>query len=80
MPRVDYISEADEEPANGYFGIRDSSDEEIVYNDNRKEIYPRETISTMELIDDYISNLANAKKTVVSVICKEYISYSHSHL
>ena len=29
---------------------------------------PRETISTSELIDDYISNLKNAKNTVVGVM------------
>ncbi len=37
-----------------------------------KRICPRATISTLELIDDYIRNLANAKKTVVSGIL-EYI-------
>ena len=43
------------------------SDEEDE-SDEEESANPQLKISTLELIDDYISNLANAKNTVVGVI------------
>ena len=47
------------------------SDEEDE-SDEEESANPQLKISTLKLIDDYISNLANAQKTVVGVN-KEYI-------
>ena len=63
MPAVDY---PDIEGPNGFFNISDSDDE--YESDGAEPIYPRETISTLKLIGDYVCNLPNAKNTVVGVI------------
>ena len=44
--------------------VADEEDE----SDEEESTNPQLKISTLELIDDYISNLANAKNTVVGVI------------
>ena len=65
MPSVDYILE-DDEQENGYFDFPNSSDEEELFT-AKEAIYPQTTISTLMLIDDYISSLRDAKKTVVGI-------------
>lgn len=49
--------------------ISSQSDDEDEYESaEEEELNPQLKISTLQLIDDYISNLANAKNTVVGVI------------
>ena len=48
--------------------ISPPSDSEEEDSDEEETVNPQFEVSTLKLLDDYVSNLANAKNTVVGVI------------